>query len=106
MKRWFTIREIANARLPGLPTNPSALARRAARENWVTAKQAGKALRRRRKGSGGGWEYHLTVLPVAAQRALEGRETAAAAWRKSLRLRIGRFVLRVEITKPEAGARR
>jgi len=58
VKAWWTAREWAEMRLPGLPVTESALIRRAKRENWP---------HRPRAGSGGGREYHVKVLPLEAR---------------------------------------
>ena len=57
MIAWRTAAEWAELGLPGLPSTPSALIRRATRENWQ---------RRERAGRGGGFEYHYTSLPEVA----------------------------------------
>lgn len=63
---WFTLPEIAAQRLPDLPTTRRGLAELADREGWRLAE--GKARRAARKG--GGWEYHISLLPAAAQTRL------------------------------------
>ena len=63
---WWTASEIAEQRLPDMPTTQQSIDRLAKRNNWRG--QAGLA--RRRQGRGGGWEYHWHLFPSTAQRAL------------------------------------
>ncbi len=63
---WWSAAEIADAKMPDLPSTRAKVHDRAKREGW--AKEPGKA--RRRKGVGGGLEYHWTVLPMRARMAL------------------------------------
>lgn len=65
-KEWWSAAELADARLPDLPTTKRKINQRAEVEGW--AQQAGKA--RQRKARGGGVEYHYTVLPMRARLAL------------------------------------
>ncbi len=79
-KIWWTAAELAEARLPGLPTvkrkvNELALARQWARQT----DRSGEPLARTRGGRGGGIEYHLTLLPPTAQLALSKRRLAQQA---------------------------
>jgi len=57
MRDWLSAAEIAEERLPGLPTHRSAIARRAEREGWQ---------HRERQASGGGREYAIEALPAPA----------------------------------------
>lgn len=66
MREWMTAREIADAGLPDLPATESAVIRRAKREAW----DSHPAFARRRRGQGGGYEYHFRLLPTLAQVAL------------------------------------
>lgn len=78
MSDWKTAEEWAREDLPNLPTtkrNVNALARR---ESWQSL---GPEKARRRKARGGGWEYHLSCLPTAAQ-ADYARRTEAGALKK------------------------
>lgn len=68
MKEWFTAAEIATLKLPDLPTDLSAVIRRAKREGWVF---------RAREASGGGREYPLSALPTAARAAYVARHLKA-----------------------------
>jgi len=61
---WWTVNELFVARLPDLPTTKRGLNDRA--KDWRKVPNATK----RKPGRGGGFMYHWTVLPVAAQRAL------------------------------------
>lgn len=69
MKVWLTAQEIADAavegRLPGLPTTQRGVQKRAVAEGW----DAYPAQARLRKGSkgGGGFEYHIDLLPAPAR---------------------------------------
>ncbi|WP_323784120.1 DNA-binding domain-containing protein, partial [Leisingera sp.] len=63
---WWTPDQLAEAALPDLPQTGRRINAMAARFNWRAV--TGKA--RRRKGKGGGWEYHWTLLPMRAQQAL------------------------------------
>jgi putative transposase len=81
MKEWLTAREIADEKLPDLPTTESALIRFAERNAW----DSHPAYARARKGRGGGFEYHYRILPTLAQVAyvqrymVVGEETPAPA---------------------------
>lgn len=61
---WWSVDELVDAALPDLPTSKRAVNLRA--EGW--RRIPGGA--RRKAGRGGGWEYHWSVLPLAAQRVL------------------------------------
>ncbi len=63
MNDWLTAREIAAEALPDLPTSESAVIRFAERSAWNTH----PTFARRRKGRGGGQEYHYRILPTLAQ---------------------------------------
>lgn len=63
---WWTAAEIAEARLPDLPTTKRRINDLAERENWRG--QRGRA--RRRAGKGGGWEYHVSLFPIRARLAV------------------------------------
>ena len=73
MQVWWTAAELAEARLPGLPTTKRRINALAERECWQAAE--GKA--RRRAGRGGGWEYHWHLLPLSARTRLVPATTAA-----------------------------
>ena len=70
MKRWLTIAEIAEAKLPGLPGSARGVAKRAATECWAKKKTAVRA----RAGKGGGLEFSIELLPEEARAELLRRE--------------------------------
>jgi putative transposase len=80
-KAWFTAAELAELALPGLPRAKRKVNERAAEECWALREdENGKPLARPRVGArGGGLEYHLSVLPVAARTALANMGVAAVA---------------------------
>ncbi|MCA4920981.1 MAG: hypothetical protein ING82_16280, partial [Roseomonas sp.] len=73
--RWFTLAELVALDLPGLPTTRQGLALQAQREEWNHEAAEGR-LWRRRKGSGGGIEYWIGVLPSFTQAKLLAKEAA------------------------------
>jgi putative transposase len=75
---WFTAGEIAALGLPGLPTTRQNVQALADARFWGAEALRGTGWRPR-AGRGGGVEYHLSLLPPAAQAALMLRETAPAA---------------------------
>lgn len=75
LKRWMTLSEIAMAGLPGLPDTRQGVDKRATTEGW--AERPG--LSRRRKGSGGGREYSIDLLPRGARIALIERDGVFSA---------------------------
>jgi len=66
MKEWYTLAELAAAKLPGLPHTVPALNNMAARRGWRD--DAAKV--RRLEGRGGGYAYHVGVLPADARARL------------------------------------
>jgi len=70
VKLWLTSSEIADLALPGLPTTKRNVNALAEREDWARF----SALCRQRAGRGGGLEYHVNLLPVAARVAYYGSE--------------------------------
>jgi hypothetical protein len=64
-QEWWTSAEIAEARLPDMPTARQPVEKVIARGAWRET-----SLARRRSGRGGGWEYHWSLLPIRAQAAL------------------------------------
>ena len=79
-RTWFTAAELAEMRLPGLPTTKRKINERAAAETWALRTGAGGApLARPRQARGGGIEYHLDVLPAATRAAIAASGVAAAA---------------------------
>jgi putative transposase len=69
----MSFQEIADAKLPCLPTAKRAVAKVAAREDWLSRRDRnGRPLWRERAGRGGGKEWHVSLLPVMAQVKLAG----------------------------------
>ncbi|MBR9841183.1 MAG: transposase [Rhodobacteraceae bacterium] len=95
-QEWWSATELAAAGLPDLPGSKRKVNDMAVRENWRG--QPGKV--RRRKGVGGGMEYHWTLLPTRARLALtERREEAPEP-------KIGRDDAWAEYERATAAARR
>lgn len=65
MKAWLTADEIADLRLPGLPGTKRKVNALADREGWSDH----RTLARPRSGRGGGYEYHIDLLPLEARLA-------------------------------------
>lgn len=65
-KEWFSAAEIAAAKSPELPASERGVNKLADARGW----RADPARARRAAGRGGGWEYHLSLLPPAAQARL------------------------------------
>lgn len=79
MKEWFTPAEIVAARSPDLPGTVRGLNMTAEAQGWrVNPRTA-----RRNPESGGGWLYHLSVLPQTAQMRLALVHGAPVASRSS-----------------------
>lgn len=84
VKEWFSASDLAELRLPGLPADLRSIQRRAVEERWGERRNlAGELLARPRSARGGGLEFHLEVLPIAARQELVRRgisvETAEEA---------------------------
>lgn len=83
MKEFFSLAELAAAALPELPATTRGLSKRADAEGWRANpghfRKAGG-----RKG-GGGFEYHVSILPKAAQMKLALLHSAPANTDKDLR---------------------
>ncbi|MFT4275566.1 MAG: DDE-type integrase/transposase/recombinase [Rhodopseudomonas sp.] len=75
MKEWCTARDIATARLPGLPDTERGIQLFAQREGWNES----IAYVRRREGRGGGLEYNISLLPTSARVEFERRHRAILA---------------------------
>lgn len=75
MKHWLTPSEIADLVLPGLPNTDRGVRMLAEREDW--ARFTGYC--RPRAGRGGGVEYHVNLLPIAARVAYRGAEVSPSA---------------------------
>ncbi len=75
MKEWFSPQEIADLGLPDTPKTKQGVIDRAKRSGWKTkTSQDGAPLTRVRSESGGGWEYHVSLLPKAARKAYVSRQ--------------------------------
>ena len=71
---WYSAGELAELALPGMPADKRQVARRAQEERWSTRCGAdGALLVRTRAGRGGGLEFHVSLLPGAAQLELSRR---------------------------------
>ncbi len=77
MKAWWTARELAEARLPGLPTSERGIQVLSDRSGWGIDPNAC----RERAGRGGGMEYHRSLFPEVALIELARREASEAAAR-------------------------
>ena len=58
MKEWFSAQELADLKLPGIPSAKKNILALAKRKNWKN---------RPRVGFGGGKEYHISNLPEVAR---------------------------------------
>ncbi|SDW32797.1 Mu transposase C-terminal domain-containing protein [Paracoccus sanguinis] len=76
MSDWKTAAEWAAEGLDGVPATESGVIRTAKREDWNAL---GSTHARKRKGRGGGWEYHVSCLPEAARADWARRQRAALA---------------------------
>lgn len=73
-RSWFTAEELAALALPGLPKSKRHVNYRAAEECWKGAIRDGLPLARKRDSArGGAIEYHVSLLPAAAQAELVHR---------------------------------
>ncbi|MDI4666736.1 hypothetical protein K9U40_20780 [Xanthobacter autotrophicus] len=73
MQEWWSPADLVALGLPGLPTTDRAIQIMADRKGWRTGPQYPdneKGVWRRRAGRGGGYEYRIDVLPIAARSAL------------------------------------
>lgn len=76
---WFTAAEIAALALPGLPASKRNVNDLADRQGWRQARNSrGEPLCRPRAARGGGFEFHISLLPAAARQALAPKPQAAA----------------------------
>jgi transposase InsO family protein len=74
VKLWLTSSEIADLALPDMPTTRQNVVELARREDWARF----SAWCRQRAGRGGGQEYHIRLLPVAARIAYLGPQAGQA----------------------------
>lgn len=71
---WFTASELEELGLPGLPGDKRSINRRAEAERWATRLGADRRLLvRKRRGRGGGVEFHASLLPGEARIELARR---------------------------------
>lgn len=75
MMDWCTARDIAAARLPGMPDTERGIQLYAQRQGWNES----LAYVRRRSGRGGGLEYNISLLPPSARVEFERRHRAILA---------------------------
>lgn len=112
-KVWFTAAELADLRLPGLPTTKRKINERATDECWaLRLDDRGAPLARSRAARGGGIEYHHGVLPASARAALvakgiaiTGVEEAAPVATTSVAQRWQWFEAQAESVRSEARRR-
>lgn len=75
-REWFSLNDLAAAKLPDLPTTAKGFDKIVVKRGWrATDKTARKLVGRE---GGGGWEYHISLLPKAAQLRLLVVHSAAA----------------------------
>ncbi len=73
-KNWLTAKELAALKLTGMPATWQGINAHIRQENW----RDHSSLARKRAGRGGGWEYHIDLLPEAARTDLEARRAEVA----------------------------
>ncbi len=66
-REWFSAQELADMALPGLPATKRGIQVIADREGWARTCNEQGPLARKRAGRGGGFEYHIALLPEAAR---------------------------------------
>ncbi|MBC7313549.1 MAG: transposase, partial [Rhizobium sp.] len=81
MKEWLTSAELAAAKLPDMPQTRQGVELMIAQRGWRAT-----ALARPRAGRGGGYEYHVALLPEAAHARLVLAEQAQTAdqWQEAI----------------------
>lgn len=68
VQEWFSAAELAEQKLPGLPSTKRGVQQLADREGWAAATcEVRGPLARPRRGRGGGTEYHVSLLPEVAR---------------------------------------
>lgn len=77
-REWFSLAELEAMALPGMPATRRGIAELAERQGWDHADREGTHWRVR-AGRGGGVEFHLACLPMAAQARLAFAEHQAAS---------------------------
>lgn len=85
MQEWWGPADLAALSLPDLPATREEIARHADRKNWRAQDREfpknADGVWRKRAGRGGGYEYRIDVLPLAARSALVMRTAKAAPTR-------------------------
>jgi hypothetical protein len=81
---WLTAAEIAELALPGLPRTKRGVVVRSENEGWQAPErqwspEQPSGVWRRRRGQGGGVEYHISALPARARSAFLRRQGTAPA---------------------------
>lgn len=74
MKEWFSAQELADLKLPDIPSAKKNIIEKAAREYWQS---------RPRCGRGGGKEYNVSSLPAKAKEELARRSLSSVPERRS-----------------------
>ncbi|WP_339860453.1 transposase domain-containing protein [Thalassospira alkalitolerans] len=76
-QEWFSPTEIAELKLPQMPVTVRGINVLASKNGWRDAMTvSGDPLARKRKASGGGWEYSWKLFTISAQTELQKREIA------------------------------
>lgn len=74
LRQWFTLSELADARLRGMPSTRQGWCKLADRGQWnLSRDDHGKPLSRARAAKGGGIEYHWSILDSSARNELVRR---------------------------------
>ena len=100
-QEWWSAADLAEAGLPDLPGTKRKINQLAEREGW--ARHAGKV--RRRKGAGGGLEYHWSLLPIRARMRLSADLVNAPVARPGKDEAWERFAAAGDKARTEAEAR-
>ncbi|MGC4407557.1 transposase [Rhizobium rosettiformans] len=88
MKEWFTLSDLAEAKLPDMPWTIKGYDKYIIRHGW---RAIGKVRKRQGREGGGGFEYHISLLPDPARQKLAFLHSApvggdgdrsALLWRK------------------------
>lgn len=92
MNEWLTALEIVELQLPGMPKTKRGVNKLANVEAWhQRINAAGDALTRRRKGQGGGFEFHYSLLPTRAQaKFVQLSKPEAHPSREAVKAQLGR----------------
>jgi putative transposase len=100
-QEWWSAADLAEAGLPDLPGTKRKINQLAQQEGW--ARHAGKV--RRRKGAGGGLEYHWSLLPIRARMRLSADLVNAPAARPGKDEAWERYAAAGDKARDEAEAR-